>query len=401
MTWNSRSRKDTPPPLSQKKIIVAFYASTRYGSEYRAGAEFIQFASSIGFDLAVVADLQQNNTPDELAEIAPGISVVTVPSPVTQQKLLYRFTDFVPQSIWHHRVARWLRGRYPSVEVVWIQNGALPWLPISPYFGLTRTLVWGPIGGGGSPPEGSLRHLRFSSRLREQLRSTAEQLAIDHKVRAIRGRDAPRVVALARTVEIQQRFQSLLSQRAVPVIPEFLDPVQPAVLARSPRNTPRFVWVGQDIPRKNLPLALSIFETLRKEAFPEATLDVFGVRGNSQWTKTGVHFHGWVSRLDWENYRNDGILLLTSFREGLPSVVLDAVSNGLLCITSDVGSLSSLRLETIQTLPRAEYPRYSSDTFNLMINRIKRHLSEVRVCLARISHRDQLLAHLHECGVIE
>jgi glycosyltransferase involved in cell wall biosynthesis len=384
----------TPRP----KVIIAFYASTRYGSEYRAGVEFIQIAAANGFSIAIVADLEQNDSPGTLAAAAPGISVASIPSPVRRQKSLYRFSDFLPQVIWHRRVAKWLKRQHPDVDVLWVQNGALPWLPLSPYFPVARTLVWGPVGGGESPPPLLMRELRWSSRLREWLRTTLESFALHRKQRQFRGESAPAVVALARTSEAQRRLQPLFPDGDIPVIPEILEPVQPATLDRVPTLAPRFVWVGQDIPRKNLALALSMFEKLRLEAFPGSTLDVFGASRDGG-APTGVRFHGWVPRVDWEGYRHDGILLLTSFREGLPSVVLEAVSNGLLCITSDVGSLSSLRLATIKTLPKAEYPKYSSDTFHSMVTSIRHHLSQSQVVLSPVSHRDLLLGHLTAKGI--
>jgi glycosyltransferase involved in cell wall biosynthesis len=355
-----------------KRIIVAFYASSRHGSEYRAGREFIAYAAAQGFDLAVIADLDQNDKPEAVAAWS-GIRVVAVPSVVRRQRQLYRISDLLPQWIWHRRVARWLRKHAPDAEVIWVQNGALPWLPLQPYLGCARTLIWGPVGGGETPPGRVLDTLSGATRWRERLRQRLEAFGLRQKAGALQ-RAAPhtRVAAFARTEASRAMLLRHLPALDVPVIPEILQPVPPTVLQRRPARTPRFVWVGQDIPRKNLPMALALFERLRATRFPGATLDVFGVAGAA--APGGVTFHGWVERIDWAAYRDDGVLLLTSFREGLPSAVLEAASHGLFCVCSDVGALSALDLPTVALLPALDYPAVTAETLADLAARIERHL---------------------------
>ena len=381
------------------KVICAFYASTTYGSEYRAGFEFIRFAAANGFDLAIVADLDQNSPTLLLESEVPGIRVIRIPSPVTRQATLYRFTDLFPQTIWHLRVARWLAQQRRPLSVVWIQNGAQPWLPLLPYFGLAPTLVWGPVGGGEPPPAAMLQRLPWIARLRERLRSLFEDAMLRRKLSAATHLSAPRLVLLARTVEAQRRLGGWL-RSSVPVIPEILDPVGAVSIQRTPSRMPRLLWVGQDIPRKNLQLALDIFHRLRREAFPDATLDIFGCSRPQNECRDGVFFHGWVGSIDWHSFQNDGVLLLTSFREGLPSVVLEAARHGLLCISADVGSIASLSLATVLTLPHDEYPSYSSPTLVKVADRIRQHLAQSKVDLHPVSYRTNLTNHLRAQGVI-
>jgi glycosyltransferase involved in cell wall biosynthesis len=388
---------DSPP----QKIIVAFYASTRFGSEYRAGVDFILIAAELGFNQVIVSDIERNDSPEDIARtLAPGACVTAIPSPLRKQSLLYRFSDFIPQVVWHHRVARHLRRSHPGVEVLWVQNGALPWLPLAPYLGIARHLVWGPVGGGEPPCARSMRALPRMARWREQLRSALEAVALRRKRKQLQSQSSrlTPVLALARTVGARERLRALLPAQDIPVIPEILEPVKAATLHRQPRETPRFLWVGQDVPRKNLDLALSLFATLKRDAFPRATLDVFGVQRAGA-APAGVRFHGWVAQIDWEAYRHDGVLLLTSFREGMPSAVLEAASHGLLSITSDVGALASLQLETIKTLPRAEYPSYSLGTLQAMVSWIRHHLSCDTISLRPIDHRQALRQHLNAHGI--
>jgi glycosyltransferase involved in cell wall biosynthesis len=184
------------------------------------------------------------------------------------------------------------------------------------------------------------------------------------------------------------------------VIPEILTPIKGQSYSRIPQDSPRFVWVGQDIPRKNLPAALDLFERLRSTAFPNATLDVFGVtlEGKSN-APQGVNFRGWVSAIDWDSYRHDGVLMLTSYREGLPSAVLEAASAGLLCLVSDVGSLRSLELPTMQVLNHAEYPNYSTSTVTQLVARIREHLTSEHLDIAPVDFRSRLHDFLSERGI--
>jgi hypothetical protein len=103
----------------------------------------------------------------------------------------------------------------------------------------------------------------------------------------------------------------------------------------------------------------------------------------------------------WQEFRNDGILLLTSFREGLPSAVLEAVRNGLLCITADVGAIGSLDIPTIHLLPKDQYPNYTNTTFIDVKRRIERHLAQTVIHLPAITNRRKLTDYLHSEGATE
>lgn len=392
-------RRGTDHTGSPRKVICAFYASTTYASEYRAGLEFIQFAAANGFDLAIIADLEHNDNPEKLESVAPGIRAIQIPSPIKKQANLYRFNDFLPQIIWHHKVSNWIRKNAKDAECIWIQNGAAPWLPISNYFSAAPLLVWGPVGGGEPPSPMMMRQLPWKTRFRERLRSWIEIKLLHHKRLAIHRDGAPKIVTMARTAEAQCQLKNEMGWE-VPVIPEILDPLKEMVLTRPPASRPRFIWVGQDIPRKNLRLSLDIFSALRKRAFPDATLDIFGCSAPAADAEPGVVYHGWVPRIAWSEFGGSGVLLLTSFREGLPSVVLEAVRNGLLCISSDVGAIGQLNVETVFVLPRNEYPEVSEHTINAIIERIKKHLQAETIKIDSVSYREKLTHHLINEGVL-
>ncbi|MEY4427942.1 MAG: hypothetical protein RLZZ182_631 [Pseudomonadota bacterium] len=394
---------DPAAPTAQrpapKRAICAFYASTHYGSEYRAGIEFIRYAAHNGFDLAVIADLEENSSAEELQALFPGMRVVRIPSIVTRQQTLYRFTDLLPQTVWHWRASHWLKQHAPALEAVWIQNGALPWLPLSPYFALTKHIVWGPVGGGESPTPRMLAQLPMKVRLREQMRGWLETSMLRGKRHAIRRKGAPRVTALARTNESRRQLEQVLGLQ-LPVVPEILEPLKAVDFQATPTTAPRFVWVGQNIARKNLPLALRCFVWFRDNGFPDARLEIYGCEASAGPATPGVTYHGWVRRIDWAAIGPGAVLLLTSFREGLPSVVLEALQNGLLCVSSDVGAISSLGSPGVVTLPLDEYPEFSEASLKSAADRIAAHLASARIRRPSISYQAVLNQHLRLEGIV-
>jgi len=386
--------------MNYQKVICSFYASSRYGSEYRSGLEFIKFAAANGFDLAIVADLEENSSISDIQLLASGIRVVQIPSPIKRQQTLYRYTDLWAQCIWHLRVAKWINHHTCFLQCLWIQNGAAPWLPLAMYFEKSNILIWGPVGGGETASAAMMKVLSWKDQLRERLRSNFENIMLRRKLKAILSNRASRTIVIARTKEAQRQLSIGLGQE-VPIVPEILDPLAALNIQRTTSESPKLVWVGQNIPRKNLSLALQIFDYLRYSAFPEATLDVFGCDDPYPNPIIGVTFHGWVSSVPWENFRNDGVLLLTSFREGLPSAVLEAARTGLLCITADVGAISGLGIPTIHILPKEEYPNYSNSTLHSIQLRIQLHLEQTEISFSAVSNRQKLTNYLCAVRAIE
>lgn len=380
--------------MTVKKVICAFYVSSTYGSEYRAGLEFVQFAAQNGFDTAVISDLEENIEPSALENLAPGIKVIQIPSPIKKQSNLYKFTDLIPQIIWHLRVISHLSQFKSSIQLIWIQNGAMPWLPLTPYIKIAKKIIWGPVGGGGSPDSSILESLSFKVRVREAARKYIEYFLLKKKFRTL-FYDDQKILCLARTLESQTLLSSIFS-KSIPIIPEILNPIIGKVIEKKPSSQARFIWVGQDLPRKNLQYALNLFSQLRGGGLPDATLDVYGCARKED--QDGVKYHGWIKSIDWDSYRNGGVLLLTSFREGLPSVVLEALSTGLLCITTDVGSISSLNTPTLYILPKNESLFHSLAVVDSLVNRIKSHLATKHVEILTCSHENDLQRLLKKFG---
>jgi glycosyltransferase involved in cell wall biosynthesis len=385
---------------NSKRVICSFYASATSGSEYRSGKEFIQFAAKKRFDLAIISDVENNSKIEELEAICPGIRIIRIPSLIKKQNMLYKFTDFIPTVIWNLRVARWLKHHVDSLEILWINNGFQPWHPFVNYFNLSKTIIWGPIGGGDHAPTAMMPHLSLALRIQEHLKAFIYHIGLTSKISYIRRHDEiKKCIMLARTSDSQKAFSSALGQ-TVFMIPEILNPLGLINLHRIKSSNPKLIWVGQDIPRKNLQLAINIFKWLRKRSFPGATLDIFGCVENKACVSPGIIFHGWVSKVPWENFLNDGVLLITSYREGLPSAVLEAVRNGLACVSTDVGSISILEIPTLHILPKTEYPNYSEQTLSNIENFIRQHIQRTEIYIEPVSYVQKLENYLTSQGIV-
>jgi glycosyltransferase involved in cell wall biosynthesis len=203
---------------------------------------------------------------------------------------------------------------------------------------------------------------------------------------------------LARTREVQRRLACALGRTDVPLFPEFLHLVRKRnfVLARS--VVPKFIWAGQDIPRKDLELGLTIFRKLKASHFPSAELDVFGCQ--RQYSEPGVHYHGWVEAIDWPAYTGSGVLILSSYREGLSAVLVEAISHGLACIATPVGAIPSFRLPNVILLTDSDHTDLSDAATDRIANQIREHLANENIILEDISFSESLAKFLVSKGVI-
>jgi len=368
--------------------IVCFYASSRYGSEYRSGLDFIEVAWREGFTLAIVSDIDQNDSPEMLEARFPGLTVIAVRSLVRKQRLLYRFTDFVPQFVWHRRVGARLKRRHRGLARLWINNGAQPWLPLGIYDRcFTGQLIWGPAGGDAGAPSAFLATCPPSVRLREWLRAIVVRVTTAAKVKLFErvGRSGRAVRVMARTREAANSL-SAAGIRDVVIVPEIIAPLKASDVTKPIAQHPRLVWIGQDIPRKNLGMALEIFNRLKDQYFPGLTMEIHGVEAKPAGGDQAITYHGWTPGVPWDRYRAGGVLLLTSYREGLPSVVLEALSAGLPCVSADVGSIGSLDQAPVYLIPMETYPKVDAETLAGIATFIREQVSREHYRLEGVNH---------------
>ncbi len=105
----------------------------------------------------------------------------------------------------------------------------------------------------------------------------------------------------------------------------------------------RFLFIGRNEARKGLPLLLDAFAKLRRNN-PHVRLDVVGWDGAGLPQQSGVLFHGTVrDRKDIQAfYREADYLVLPSYAEGMPTVILEAFAAALPVIGTDVGAVADL-----------------------------------------------------------
>jgi len=88
-------------------------------------------------------------------------------------------------------------------------------------------------------------------------------------------------------------------------------------------DTLKCIWIGRDIPEKNLNLALNTFKYLPDSLF---SLTILGVKGESD--KSNIDFLGFKSNVFYYLSKGDVLLNTSLYREGVPRTTLEAISIG-------------------------------------------------------------------------
>jgi glycosyltransferase involved in cell wall biosynthesis len=137
--------------------------------------------------------------------------------------------------------------------------------------------------------------------------------------------------------------------RVKPLIPNGLGRFLDLPLDRPEEGPVRFLFIGRLDPQKNLPMLASVFRKLQERLSggpdgPKAVLEVVGtgqgdarLRAELAPVAHTVRFHGSVpyARLP-EHYGNASVLLLTSWYEGYPRVLMEAAAAGLPIVSTAV-----------------------------------------------------------------
>jgi glycosyltransferase involved in cell wall biosynthesis len=98
-------------------------------------------------------------------------------------------------------------------------------------------------------------------------------------------------------------------------------------------NTFKVVWIGKDVPRKMLNIALDVF---KDERFKNVELNIIGVKRQGDSYKN-IKYFGWINHKQVQDIiKSSHLLLFTSLLEGTPHVVLESLSKGKPVICFDV-----------------------------------------------------------------
>lgn len=205
----------------------------------------------------------------------------------------------------------------------------MPWYPIFLYALLKSDVVFMGVGGD---------KYKATNSLSEKLRRSFSMFNL-YIMRHFNNQ----IVTIPRTLPASLLWSDY-TQNLSSIIPERVIPVTKDQVCINSNDPIKFVWIGQDIKRKRLSLALKWFNIIKSD-FPESELHVFGAKRNNSFKE--IKFHGWVNKIDLLQYGSKWVLLLSSFREGLPSSVLEVLKKGGAVISKDIGSIKSLKSERI------------------------------------------------------
>lgn len=332
---------------TKKRTVVAFYCSPIYGSEYKSGWQIVTEAINAGIvERVIISDIEKNINSAEWGIKYSGVDFKVVPSIIKSDRLLRKLNDLLPQWIWHYSVAMLVKVN----SALWIVNGAQPWLPLKCYMNKANDIIWGPVGGSEKLNISLLEKFSVLQKLREILRSIVVNLFSASKVRSLRKYIASgrRVTILARTNSAFRFYKSNFTGAKLRLVPEIINILnhEHVIKQESESSLVNWVWVGQNIPRKNIALSLSLIDKLAQRIPGRHVVHIFGPSCLKEpfFSVSGVElkFYGWVDKVPWDLFRANAIFINTSIREGLPSTIIEAMQNALFCLSTDVGSISAV-----------------------------------------------------------
>jgi len=118
----------------------------------------------------------------------------------------------------------------------------------------------------------------------------------------------------------------------------------PAADATKPMrdNGRRLLFVGRPEARKGVKILLDAIKSV-----DDVTLDLVGMESYPGQNNRNIHFHGATREINviLQHYMRANFLLVPSYAEGMPTVILEAFSTGLPAIASDVGAINELVID--------------------------------------------------------
>lgn len=214
---------------------------------------------------------------------------------------------------------------------------------------LGKPFVFGPIGGGQTSPK-ELREWFGSSWSLEVRRNWALRVALRFNRRARRTIRAADLV-LATNSETAARSRTLGARRVELCLDTALSPETITHVGREAPDlsTPTILWVGRNLPRKGVSLALHAFAWVRRSV-PSAELVMLGGALNDEATSAQIEaldLVGAVRRMgqvplsvvvDW--YDASSVLLFSSLRESAGAQAFEAMSRGLPVVALDIHAIA-------------------------------------------------------------
>ena len=122
-------------------------------------------------------------------------------------------------------------------------------------------------------------------------------------------------------------------------------------------NKQNIIFVGSLIATKGINELVSAFEGIQAD-FPDATLEIVGegplkqsIENLANERKLNINLHGSIAlNLVAEKVRSSTLLVLPSYREGVPNVVLEAFACGIPVVATNVGGIPEVVTENVGIL---------------------------------------------------
>lgn len=371
----------------RKKILAMTYAVSPYrGSEYNVAWEWITHMSKY-HDLTVLYGMSDNHMGDNetltqwLKENPlPNVKFVYV-KPNRWANLLnwpnrhdfFVYTFYFAYKEWQkcaYNIAKKLvkEEKFDLVHMV----GPIGYREPGYLWKLGLPYVWGPIGGTNNSTKGLMKHLPFCGKVKHAFRSFANtlQLRYSHRVAmALKHTD----ILLTATTENQENFKRFYGKGSF-YLPEnsISGDINLDKSKYLPNNPLQLIFVGSIDPRKNLIILLEAMARMTNKN--KIHLNVIGsgpeVIACQQYAKEqGIdNLITWHSQLPREQvlqmYRSAHLLLITSISEGNPTVIWEAMANGVPTLSFDhCGMHDTLRDGAGILVPIA--PKYEQNVNNL------------------------------------
>jgi len=369
--------------MRKLKAITLFYCSAHHGSEYKSGYQFLRYAADHEFDVAFISDLPFNYS----RPFIQHTRIIVIPQTARSQSCLYEKDDFSYVLRWIQSLHVYISSNRLSFSLLWICNPAQPWLPIVRFLPFTQRLIWGPIGGGESLPFRTIaRYPTFL--LKETLRSILQILYLKTLSLSLSSNQSHKLTILARTPASSIQLSAF--QLVSTLLPEILTPTETSLLIKVPAFIPTFIWIGRAVPRKNLLGAIAAFKSHLSVVFPDSRLLIYGVSYHKSLpADPRISYKGWCNSIPYEELSSTSVLLFSSLREGMPSVVIDSLRTGILVVSNNVGSVSLLQPQSLLYLVHASYfdprARRSHVEETSITEAIKAHLASTSI---QIKQRD-------------
>jgi len=199
---------------------------------------------------------------------------------------------------------------------------------------LLKSKVIGRVAGHLVPRPGK----RVRSRLKHTYKKMKERLSLDC---------ADQVIALSSFLERDLTSRGCPG-RKIRVIPQGVDTDRFTFKTNFPSRPEQIIFIGRIKKTKGIIEAINAFNQISK-TYPWLSLHFYGDGEDREILEdrcagdNKIHFHGFVEygKIQRKLKKAD-ILLLPSYKEGLPNVVLEAMSSGVLVIASNVGGIPEI-----------------------------------------------------------